>query len=75
LEKSADWPKMQKRNGMRNIFVSQMLQKLQFAIGPLGQNRSAEWLHDLLHGHGLPGKLVLGRADSGINGKFVMVDG
>lgn len=42
------------------ILVTEVLEKLQFSIGALGENRSAERLHDLLDSHSLPGKLVFG---------------
>jgi hypothetical protein len=45
-----------------HILVSKMLEKLQLAVCALRQHRSAEWLHDLLDGHGLAGELILGRA-------------
>lgn len=43
-----------------HILVSKMLQKLQLAVCPLRQDRSAEGLHDLLDGHRLASELVLG---------------
>lgn len=42
------------------IFVTEMLEKLQFSIGTLGKDWGAERLHDLLHCHRLPSKLVFG---------------
>jgi hypothetical protein len=45
-----------------HILMSEMLEKLQFAVCALRQHRSAEGLHDLLDGHGLAGELILGRA-------------
>jgi hypothetical protein len=44
-----------------HILVSEMLEELQFAVGALRQDRSAEGLHDLLDSHGLAGELILGR--------------
>lgn len=38
-----------------------MLEQLQFTIGSLGQDRRAEGLHNLLHGHRLSGELILCR--------------
>jgi hypothetical protein len=43
----------------------QVLQQLQLAIRPLGQDGSAKWLHDLLDGDALAGELVLGGAGEG----------
>lgn len=40
----------------------QVLEKLQLPIGPLGQDRCAEGLHNLLHGNTLICELVAGRA-------------
>lgn len=45
-----------------HILVLEMLEKLQFSVGALGQDRRAEWLHDLLDRNGLARELVLGRA-------------
>jgi hypothetical protein len=42
------------------ILVTEMLEKLQFSIGTLGKDWSAERLHDLLDCHRLPSKLVFG---------------
>ena len=42
--------------------MSQVLQKLEFSIGSFGQHRSREWFHNLLHGNGLTGQLILCRA-------------
>lgn len=46
--------------GFLHIFVTQMLEKLQFSIGTLGKDWGAERLHDLLDCHCLSGKLVFG---------------
>jgi hypothetical protein len=43
-----------------HILVPEMLEELQFAVGALRQDRSAEGLHDLLDSHGLAGELILG---------------
>jgi hypothetical protein len=45
-----------------HILVSEMLEKLQFAVCALREDWSAEGLHDLLDSHGLASELVLGRA-------------
>jgi hypothetical protein len=42
--------------------VPEMLEELQLAVCALRQDRSAEWLHNLLDSHGLAGELVLRRA-------------
>lgn len=42
-----------------NIFVSKVLQQLEFSVCPFGQDGSAEWLHDLLDGDILAGELIL----------------
>ncbi len=42
------------------IFVSEMLEQFELAVGPLGQDRSAEGLHDFLDGYILVGELVSG---------------
>ena len=44
------------------ILVPEMLEQLEFSVGSLGENGSAEGLHDLLDCHGLASELVLGRA-------------
>jgi hypothetical protein len=45
-----------------HILVSEVLEEFQLAVGALGQDRSAEGLHDLLDSHGLAGELILCRA-------------
>jgi len=45
-----------------NILVPEVLEELELTVCSLRQDRSAEWLHDLLHGDGLAGELILGRA-------------
>lgn len=55
-------PSPQPRVGEAHILVSEVLQELQLSVCALGQDRSAEGLHDLLDGHGLAGELILGRA-------------
>ena len=45
-----------------HILVSEVLEKLQFAVCALGENRGAERFHDLLDGDGLVGELILRRA-------------
>lgn len=42
--------------------MTKMLQQFQFAVGALGENGSAERLHDLLDCNGLGGELIFGRA-------------
>jgi len=44
------------------ILMLQMLQKLQFSVCSLGQNRRAERLHNLLYSDILAGELIFGRA-------------
>ena len=46
-----------------NILMPQMLQQLQLPICSLGKHGSAKWLHDLLDGNILVGKLVSRRAE------------
>jgi hypothetical protein len=41
-----------------DVFVSQVLQKFQFAISPLGKNRGAEGLHNFLNSNRLCGQLI-----------------
>lgn len=50
------------REGRIYIFVLEMFEQLQLSISPLGQNWSAERLHDLFDGNSLAGELILGRA-------------
>lgn len=45
----------------------QMLEQLQLPVSPLGEDRRAERLHDLLHCYRLAGELILGRAAAGIS--------
>ena len=45
-----------------DIFMLQMLEQLQLPVGPLGQDRCTERLHDLLDSDILVRELVLGRA-------------
>ena len=45
-----------------DIFVSEMLEKLQFTVSSFGEDRRAEGLHNLLDSHGLVCELVLRRA-------------
>lgn len=47
-----------------DILVFQVLEQLQFSVGALGENWSAEGLHDLLDGHILVRELVSGRTSS-----------
>ena len=46
-------------NRIAHIFVSEVLQELQLSVCALGQDWSAERLHDLLDSHGLVGELIL----------------
>jgi len=46
-----------------NILVSQVLEQFQLTVCSLGQDGSAEGLHDLLDGNGLASQLVLRRAN------------
>ena len=39
--------------------MSEVLEKLQFPVGPFGEDWGAEWLHDLLDSDILVGELVL----------------
>jgi hypothetical protein len=43
---------------LTNVFVSEMLQQLQFAICPFGEDWSAERLHDFLDRNRLCGQLI-----------------
>lgn len=54
------WPSGKKFSNT-HILMPQMLQKLQLAVGALGQDRCAERLHDLLDSDSLVGELILGR--------------
>lgn len=45
-----------------DIFMSEMLEKLQFSVSSLGEDRCAKGLHNLLDSHGLVCELVLRRA-------------
>lgn len=47
------------------VFVLEMLEKLQFPVGPLGQDGRAERLHNLLDGYILVRELVAGGAVGG----------
>lgn len=47
-----------------HIFMLQVLQKLQFAICSLGQDRRTEWLHNLLHCDRLSCQLIFGGAEN-----------
>lgn len=49
------------------IFMSQVLEQLELSIGPLGQDRRAERLHDLLDGDGLVCQLVFGGAAQSVS--------
>ena len=40
------------------VFMSEMFQQFQLSVCSFRQDRRAEGLHDLLHRHGLAGKLV-----------------
>jgi hypothetical protein len=51
------------------VLVSQVLQQLELAVSALGQDWSAEGLHDLLDGDGLAGELVLCRAAVAVSGR------
>lgn len=46
--------------------MAEMLEQLQLTVSTLGQDRSAEWLHDLLDRHRLIGQLVSRRAVVGM---------
>lgn len=45
-----------------HILMSKVLEEFKFAVCTLGQYRSAEGLHDLLHCHRLAGELIFCRA-------------
>ena len=47
-----------------DILVFEVLQQLQLSVRALGEDWSAEGLHDLLDGHILVGELISGRAGS-----------
>jgi hypothetical protein len=49
-------------SGDTHILMPEMLQKLQLAVGALGEDGCAERLHDLLDSNGLACELILGRA-------------
>jgi hypothetical protein len=51
------------------IFVSEMLEQLQFSIRPLSEHRRAEGLHNLLDSNILVGELVPRRAIFGGGGE------
>lgn len=46
-----------------DIFMSEMLEKLQFTVSSLGEDRCAKGLHNLLDSHGLVCELVFRRAN------------
>lgn len=46
-----------------DVLVSQVLEQLQFTVGPLGQDGGAERLHDLFDGNILAGELISGGTD------------
>lgn len=47
---------------MTHIFVSQVLEQLEFSVGALGKDRCAKGLHDLLDGNILVRELIARRA-------------
>lgn len=51
-----------RRRDQTHILMSQVFEQLELSVCSLGQNRRAEWLHDLLDSHSLAGKLIFGRA-------------
>jgi hypothetical protein len=48
-------------DGNTNVFVAEMLEKLQLPVGSLGQNRGAERLHDFLDRNRLRCQLISSR--------------
>jgi hypothetical protein len=49
--------------GSTYVLVTEVLEKLQFSICPLAQNRGREWLHDLFDSDRSSRQLVLGGAE------------
>jgi len=47
---------------MAYILVLEVLKQLELAVCSLGEDRGAEWFHDLFDSNGLAGQLILGRA-------------
>lgn len=47
---------------MAYILVFEVLEQLELAVCSLGEDRGAEWLHDLFDSNGLAGQLILSRA-------------
>ena len=56
------------------VFVAQMFEEFQLSVGPLGKNRSAERLHDLLHSHSLTGELIFRGTGQGESAERPRVD-
>lgn len=60
-----EWEKEKEKKSRQKsayIFVSEMLEQLQFAIRPLSEHRRAEGFHNLLNSNILVGELVPSRA-------------
>lgn len=53
----------------------EMLQQLQLTVSPLGQDRSAEGLHNLLDRNMLSCELILGRAGGAVRTAFAQIIG
>lgn len=51
------------------VFVAQMLQKLELAVGSFRENWGAERLHDLLDCHRLAGQLIFCRTEHKLSAK------
>jgi hypothetical protein len=67
----------QKRSKETDVFVLDVLEKFQFAISALREDRRAEGLHDLLDGNGGACKLILcgtGEGNCGMRGEIGFVD-
>lgn len=59
---NASLPRLAASKGATYVLVTQVLEELQFSVGPLTEYRGRERLHDLFDRDGSSGKLVLGRA-------------
>lgn len=53
--------------------MSEMLEEFKLAVGSLGEDGSAKWLHDLLDGDILVGELISGRARLLLAGLLLLV--
>lgn len=53
-------------DGCTNVFMLNVLEEFELAVGAFGENRRAEGFHDLLDGDGCARELIFGGTERGM---------